>query len=326
MILKSKRILITGGTGSFGRAFVRHLLEGGAGVERLTVFSRDEQKHYEMGIEFPENSYPIRYVVGDVRDMERVNEAMHDTDIVVHAAAMKHVPVAEMNPIECVKTNILGAHNVAMAALSNNVERVVALSTDKAAMPTTIYGASKLGLEKVLQNADLGNRTKFSVVRYANVFGSSGSVVPFFLKRKAAGKFLPITDPEMTRFSITMKDGIELVLFALEHGWGGEIIAPIAPSYRIVDVANAIAPKLEHRTVGSRPGEKRHELLYTETEAPNTVKRGRFYIVCPANGRWNMKSYCEATGASPVDSVAECNSGTNSDWLSVDDIRRLVED
>ena len=266
-------VVITGGTGSFGRAFVSHLFGSGASPRLVTVVSRDEQKQHEMAMEMSPSKLPVRYRLGDVRDAARMLELTQGADVVVHAASMKHVPAAENNPMECVKTNILGSHNVASAALMNRVPRVVALSTDKAALPSAFYGASKLMLERLFLHADLAGETRFSVVRYANVFGTRGSVVPLFLKLRESGE-LPITDPQATRFSITLKESVALVMYAYEHGWGGEIVVPVAPSYRITDVARAIAPEARHRIIGLRPGEKTHELLVSQWEAPQTVRRG----------------------------------------------------
>jgi UDP-N-acetylglucosamine 4,6-dehydratase/5-epimerase len=318
-----KHVVVTGGTGSFGRAFVSHLLDGAEPPALVTVFSRDEQKQFEMAADLPEDAYPIRYALGDVRDEVRVNEVTRGAHIIVHAAAMKHVPAAERNPMECVKTNILGSQNVATAALQNAVSRVIALSTDKAASPSGFYGASKLCLEKLFLHADLEGSTRFSVVRFANVFGSKGSVVPAFLRCRASG-VLPITHPEMTRFSFTMRGAIDLVTFALTDGWGGEVIVPVVPSYRIVDVALAVAPEAGHRIIGIRPGEKLHELMFSRTDAPRTVRRGAFFVICPAIGRYGCDRYVEATGADRVSDDFEYDSHRNDQWLSVDDLRALL--
>ncbi len=322
--MNNKQILITGGTGSFGKAFVTYILKKFPEVSRIVIFSRDEQKQFEMANEFSPKQYPIKYLLGDVRDRERMMDVAEGIDFLVHSAAMKHVPAAEQNPMECVKTNILGSQNVIDAALRNNIKKVVALSTDKACSPLNVYGASKLTLEKLFLYANARSEAKFSVVRYANVFGSKGSVIPFFLKKKKEG-FLPITHPEMTRFSITMQEAIDLVMFALQKGWGGEVVVPISPSYRIIDVAEAVAPGIEQRVVGNRIGEKLHESMFTLHNAPNTVKFDKYYIICPEEGPWARDEYCSATGAEPVPGSFEYHSGNNTDWLSVADISRLIQ-
>lgn len=324
MSLNNKRVLITGGTGSFGKAFVAYLLKRYPDIAKIVIFSRDEQKQYEMAHEFSPKQYPIQYLLGDVRDYPRMLEVTKGMDIIIHSAAMKHVPAAEQNPRECIKTNILGSQNVIDAALANGVSTVVALSTDKAASPANLYGASKLCLEKLFVHANQPGGPRFSVVRYGNVFGSKGSVVPFFMKKKGDG-FLPITHPEMTRFSITMQDGIDLVMYALEKGWGGEIVLPIAPSYRILDVAAAVAPDIEHRHVGIRTGEKLHEIMFSLADAPNTVEIDKYYVICPAEAGWNRDEYCAKTGAKPVPDSFEYHSGYNEDWLSVAQIQSLIK-
>ena len=264
MDLNHKSILITGGTGSFGKTFTKLILERFPKVNRLVILSRDEQKHFQMAMDFPESKYPaLRYFIGDVRDQKRLKSAFEGIDIVIHAAAMKHVHIAEYNPMECVKTNILGAENVIEAALEANVKNVVALSTDKAAAPINLYGATKLASDKlfVAANNIKGKRDiKFSVVRYGNVMGSNGSVMPFFLKKKKEG-VLPITDSRMTRFNISLEDGCEMVFNAIDKAWGGEIFVPKIPSYKITDVAKAIAPEAKQEIVGIRPGEKLHEAV-----------------------------------------------------------------
>jgi UDP-N-acetylglucosamine 4,6-dehydratase len=324
MSLDYKSVLITGGTGSFGKAFVRYLLQKFPEISRIVIFSRDEQKQYEMANEFSSKQFPIQYFLGDVRDHTRLLEVTKGIDIIIHSAAMKHVPAAEHNPMECIKTNILGSQNVIDAALANGVASVVALSTDKAASPANLYGASKLCLEKLFVHANQANKTRFSVVRYGNVFGSNGSVVPFFLKKKADG-FLPITHPEMTRFSITMQDGIDLVMYAINNGWGGEVILPIAPSYRILDVAAAVAPDIEIRHVGIRSGEKLHEIMFSLADAPYTVERDKYYIICPTEGAWTRNEYCIKTGAKAVPELFEYHSGRNTQWLSVGEIGALID-
>lgn len=327
--LNGQSVLVTGGTGSFGRAFVQSILQHSPQVKRLVVVSRDEQKHHEMMTDLSPAEYPaLEYRLGDVRDKDRMIELFRDIDIVVHSAAMKHVPASEMNPMECVKTNIIGSQHVIDAAMANDVKIVVALSTDKASSPSNFYGASKLCLEKLFTYADSQKRDKdirFSVVRYANVFGSKGSVVPLFLKKKVQG-WLPVTHPEMTRFSITMDDALGLVYYAIANGWGGEIVLPISPSYKVGDVATAVAPEAEQRIIGSRPGEKMHETMFTDIDAPYTAKRDQYYIICPITGTasWNRYEYCKKTGAEPVADGFVYSSGTNTQWLSVTDLQKLL--
>ena len=326
-MLNNKQILITGGTGSFGRAFVRHVFEHYPDVRRIVIFSRDEQKQFSMSTEFSPKEYKVKYVLGDIRDKERLERVMKGTDIVIHAAAMKHVPAAEQNPMECVKTNILGAQNVVDAALDNQVKQVVALSTDKSANPINVYGASKLMLEKLFIFADsqkMDQDIKFSVVRYGNIFGSKGSVVPFFLKKKSEG-VLPITHSEMTRFSITLQESIDLVMFALENGWGGEIVIPKAPSYRILDVAKAVAPEAKHEVIGVRKGEKIDEILFSSFESYDTVETDNYYIICPNEGLWSRDQYIQKTNAVAVADGFEYDSKSNEDYLSVEDIKTLIK-
>lgn len=323
--MMGKHILVTGGAGSFGRAFVSDLLDGNHAPALVTVFSRDERKHYEMANKLPQHRNRLRFVIGDIRDPIRVDEVMAGVNFVVHAAAMKHVPAAEANPYECIRTNVDGARNLSISANRHGVERVVAISTDKAVAPSTVYGASKMAMERVLLQACAGGRTRFSVVRYANVFASGGSVVPFFLGQRATG-VLPITDPGMTRFSITMRQGIDLVHFALSKSRGGEIIVPIAPSYRVRDVAMAIAPDAEHRVIGARPGEKMHESMFSLMEAPFVVRHGKKYVIAPQAGPWTAADYCrDEKEARPIETRFEYQSGDNTDWLSVADICKLVK-
>ena len=259
MNLNNKSILITGGTGSFGKAFVKRVLSEWPKIERLVIYSRDEQKQFEMAQEYPLSKYPmIRFFIGDVRDYNRLNRALSEIDYVIHAAAMKHVHIAEYNPDECVKTNIGGAENLVRSCLSNGVKKVVALSTDKAAAPVNLYGATKLVSDKLFvaaNNIRGRNPITFSVVRYGNVMGSNGSVIPFFIKKRKEG-VLPITHTDMTRFTITLEDGVDMVLHALENAWGGEIFIPKIPSYKITDVATAIGPDCVQEVIGLRPGEK----------------------------------------------------------------------
>ncbi|URI06319.1 UDP-N-acetylglucosamine 4,6-dehydratase (inverting) [Aquincola tertiaricarbonis] len=326
-MLNDKSILITGGTGSFGKAFVKTVLERYPRVRRLVVFSRDELKQFEMGQQFPETTYrAMRYFIGDVRDPQRLLRAMEGIDIVVHAAALKQVPAAEYNPFECIKTNVLGAQNVIEACLDRGVQRVVALSTDKAAAPVNLYGATKLCSDKlfVAANGIKGTRDlRFSVVRYGNVMGSRGSVIPFFLQQRPSG-VLPITDPLMTRFNISLQDGVDMVLWAIEHASGGEILVPKIPSYRITDLAEAIAPECEQRVVGIRPGEKIHEEMITACDSPNTVDIGRYYAILPSGNGFDRDEYLRHHRATSVAPGFTYDSGANDDFLSVPQLRKLI--
>ena len=326
--LNSKRILLIGGTGSFGKEFTRIVLKRYPDIKRLVIYSRDELKQFEMALEFPSDEYSaICYFIGDVRDYSRVKRACENIDIIIHAAALKQVLVAERNPMECIKTNILGAQNVIEAALDSNVESVVALSTDKAAAPINLYGATKLCSDKlfVMANAIKDRNIKFSVVRYGNVMGSRGSVMPFFMKMKETGE-LPITDPEMTRFNISMKEGVELVLTALDKSWGGEIFIPKIPSYKITDVATAIDPNCIQTHVGIKPGEKLHEEMITESDSYSTVDIGKYYVILPQLMTYSKEDYMEKTGAQPVEPGFKYDSRTNKEWLTVDEIRRLIKE
>lgn len=325
--LNDKHILITGGTGSFGQAFVKAVVDRAPRIGRLAIFSRDELKQYEMAKKFPPETYPgIRYFIGDVRDGERLRRAMEGIDVVIHAAALKQIPTAEYNPFECIKTNVLGAQNVIEAALESSVKRVVALSTDKAAAPINLYGATKLCSDKLFVSANniRGRRDlRFSVVRYGNVMGSRGSVIPFFLDRRKTG-VLPITDPEMTRFNISLDEGVRMVLWALRNAKGGEIFVPKIPSYRIIDVASAVGPECEQRVVGIRPGEKIHEEMITESDSYNTVDREQYLAILPQGGNYTVDEYCSEFGATRVRPGYAYNSGTNPKFLSVEQLRRLI--
>lgn len=327
-MLNQKSILITGGTGSFGKAFVRTVLERYPDVRRVVVYSRDELKQYEMSQLFPLSKFPsIRYFIGDVRDEARLRRALEGIDVVVHAAALKQVPAAEYNPFECIKTNIMGAQNLIEASLDLGVKRVVALSTDKAAAPVNLYGATKLASDKlfVAANNIRGDRDiRFSVVRYGNVMGSRGSVIPFFLERRASG-VLPITDPRMTRFNISLQEGVDMVLWSIEHAWGGEILVPKIPSYTITDVATAIGPDCRQDIVGIRPGEKIHEEMITASDSTNTVDIGQYYAILPAGGAFTMEDYASKMGGTQVATGFSYDSGSNPDFLGVDDLRRLIE-
>lgn len=326
-MLKGKSILITGGTGSFGKEFTRTILTQYPEIERVVVFSRDELKQFEMAQEFPATKYPqIRYFIGDVRDAARLVRAMEGIDIVIHAAALKQVPAAEYNPFECIKTNIMGAQNVIEGCLSTQVKQVVALSTDKAAAPINLYGATKLCSDKlfVAANNMKGKRDlKLSVVRYGNVMGSRGSVVPFFLNKRSEG-VLPITDERMTRFNITLEDGVKLVLNALQIMWGGEIFVPKIPSYRITDVAQAIAPECQIEIVGIRPGEKLHEEMVTETDALTTVEMNDYFVILPSMPLWDVDAFIDEFDGERCLEGFCYNSGSNTDWLTVETLRSLI--
>lgn len=326
-MLSHKSILITGGTGSFGKAFVRTVLQRNPDIRRLVVFSRDELKQFEMAQEFPESEYPaLRYFIGDVRDADRLRRALEGIDVVIHAAALKQVPAAEYNPFECIKTNVLGAQNVIEACLDTDVRRVVALSTDKAAAPINLYGATKLCSDKLFTAANniKGQRDlRFSVVRYGNVMGSRGSVIPFFLERRKTG-VLPITDPAMTRFNISLQEGVDMVFWALENAMGGEIFVPKIPSYRITDVAKAIGPECEFPVIGIRPGEKIHEEMITASDSFNTVDLGRYFAILPSAGAHSVQQYCAISGGKPVAPGYAYDSGSNPDFLSVDQLQQLI--
>jgi len=320
-------ILVTGGTGSFGKAFVQTILDENPAINRLVIYSRDELKQFEMRQMYPIDKYPqIRFFIGDIRDGERFKRACEGIDTIIHAAALKQVPTAEYNPFECIKTNILGAQNVVEAALDMGIKSVVALSTDKAAAPINLYGATKLCSDKlfIAANNMKGNRDlRFSVVRYGNVMGSRGSVIPFFLKKRHEG-VLPITDTRMTRFNISLQDGVQMVLHAMKNAWGGEIFVPKIPSYRITDVAEAIGPDCEHKVVGIRPGEKIHEEMITAADSFTTVDLGKYYAILPQTPVWSLDEYMEKHQAKSVEPGFRYNSGTNEAWLSVEDIRSLI--
>ncbi|HWR83506.1 MAG TPA: UDP-N-acetylglucosamine 4,6-dehydratase (inverting) [Candidatus Deferrimicrobium sp.] len=327
-MLAGKSLLITGGTGSFGKKFIETILVRYPGVRRLVVLSRDELKQFEMSQTFPTSRFPqLRYFVGDVRDKERLFRAMEGIDIVVHAAALKQVPTCEYNPFEAVKTNIIGAQNVIEASIDRGVQKVVALSTDKAAAPINLYGATKLCSDKLFVSANnyKGNHNiALSVVRYGNVMGSRGSVVPFFLWKRQEG-VIPITDPRMTRFNVTLEEGVNLVLYALGHMWGGEIFVPKIPSYRITDLAEAVAPGCRQVIVGIRPGEKLHEEMITETDALNTIEFENYYVITPSMPLWDTSEFARVFNGKACPDGFRYSSGTNPQWLDVTQLRELIK-
>ena len=327
-MLSNKSILITGGTGSLGKELVKTILERWPDVKRLVVYSRDEQKQFLMAQDYPDHEYPaIRYFIGDVRDYERLKRAMNGIDCVIHAAAMKHVHIAEYNPDECVKTNIGGAENVIRACLETNVTQVVALSTDKACAPINLYGATKLTSDKLFIAANNIKGTKniaFSVVRYGNVMGSNGSVIPFFLKKRHEG-FLPVTDTSMTRFNISLEEGVDMVLHALETAWGGELFVPKIPSYRITDVAEAVAPNCPIKVTGIRPGEKIHEEMITSSDAFSTYDLGKYYVILPQVPAFDLADYIEQFGAKKVPIGFNYTSNDNKDWDTVAGLREKIK-
>ena len=326
-----KSILITGGTGSFGKRFISRLLTEHPNIERIVIYSRDELKQFEMAQNFSTEEYPqLRYFIGDVRDKDRFQRALEGIDTVIHAAALKQVPTAEYNPFECIKTNVMGAQNIIEAVLDSDVKRVVALSTDKAAAPVNLYGATKLCSDKlfIAANNMIGHRDlSFSVVRYGNVMGSRGSVIPFFMNRRESGT-LPITDASMTRFNISLDEGVDMVFYAVEHAIGGEIFVPKIPSYRITDVATAIAPSCQQEIVGIRPGEKIHEEMITSSDSPNTIEADRYYVIVPSQMgiafNDTMDRYRSHYSATSVADGFCYSSGDNTDWLTVEQLRELI--
>lgn len=325
--LNGKSVLITGGTGSFGKEFTKTIFDRWPKIKRLVIYSRDEQKQYNMALDYPETKYPaIRYFIGDVRDYTRLKRAFEGIDYVIHAAAMKHVHIAEYNPDECVKTNINGAENVIRAALETNVSNVVALSTDKACAPINLYGATKLASDKLFIAANNVKGEKdivFSVVRYGNVMGSNGSVIPFFLRKKEEG-VIPITDPNMTRFNISLQDGVQMVMHALEVAWGGELFVPKIPSYKITEVAKAIGPNCKHEIIGIRPGEKVHEEMITSSDAFSTYDLGKYYVILPQVTTWSLEDYKKKFNAVKVPEGFNYSSGENTEWVDAEALRKLI--
>jgi UDP-N-acetylglucosamine 4,6-dehydratase len=325
----TSRILITGGTGSFGKAFIGEILSRFPTIERLVVYSRDELKQWELHQQYPETRFPqLRCFIGDVRDRDRLRRALEGIDTVVHAAALKQVPAAEYNPIEFINTNVLGAENVVQACLDTDVKRVVALSTDKAAAPINLYGATKLCSDKlfIAANNIKGSRDlRFSVVRYGNVMGSRGSVIPFFLAKANTG-ILPITDPAMTRFNISLSEGVDMVLWALENALGGELFVPKIPSYRITDVAEAIGPSCEKPIIGIRPGEKIHEEMITASDSFTTIDLGPYYAILPSDGQVQQRYQESGIHRIAVPTGFAYNSGSNSEFLNVKQLRSLIRE
>lgn len=328
-MLNGKVVLVTGGTGSFGQKFVETVLSRYT-PRKLIVFSRDELKQFEMRQRFPADRYPsLRFFLGDVRDRERLYRALDEVNIVVHAAAIKQVPAAEYNPLEAIKTNVLGAANIIDAAIDRNVDRVIALSTDKAANPINLYGATKLCSDKlfVAGNAYSGShQTRFSVVRYGNVVGSRGSVIPFFLKMRKTG-ILPITDPRMTRFWITLEQGVDFVLANLGRMIGGEIFVPKIPSMNVMDLARALAPECQMKIVGIRPGEKLHEVMVPEDDALHTVEYETYFGILPSSREWSIDHYVKAKvkGGQLCPDGFRYSSDTNSHWLTREELRKMTD-
>jgi UDP-N-acetylglucosamine 4,6-dehydratase/5-epimerase len=330
MKLDGQSILITGGTGSFGQCFVQHVLTH-HNPKRLVVFSRDELKQFEMAQQFPESKYPcLRYFVGDVRDRHRMMRALAGVEIVVHAAAMKHITAAEYNPTECIATNVMGAENVIDAAIENDVQRVVALSTDKAANPINLYGATKLCSDKLFvaaNNLAGKHKTRFAVVRYGNVVGSRGSVIPLFKRLVAEGrKTLPVTHPDMTRFVITLDQGVAFVLNALKEMLGGEVFVPKLPSMKVIDLVSLLVPGGGHEVIGIRAGEKLHEVMIPGEESRNCIDMGNHYVLQPAHHWWNVTDFLERVKerGKPIDVAFEYASNTNDWWVSSDELKALV--
>tara|TARA_B100001250_G_scaffold74171_1_gene60599 strand:+ start:3182 stop:4198 length:1017 start_codon:yes stop_codon:yes gene_type:complete len=330
-VFKNKTILVTGGTGSFGRSFIHTILANGS-PKKVIIYSRDELKQYEMQTDLKFHKYQkkLRYFIGDVRDKNRLKTALDGVDIVIHAAALKQVPAAEYNPFEAIKTNVHGAQNLIESCLDSNVDKVIALSTDKAAAPINLYGASKLVSDKLFVSANLykgSQETKFSVVRYGNVMGSRGSVIPAFLKMRKQ-KLLTITDPEMTRFNITLNDGVSFVINCLEFMVGGEIFVPKIPSYRIMDVAKAIDPKIKTKVIGIRPGEKLHEEMITLSDSYRTLEFKNHFVILPSTKLWDEEKY-RAKNKKDIGifnkKAFSYNSQNNKWFLSVQEIQNLIK-
>ncbi len=326
-MLNDKSILITGGTGSFGKMFTQKILNEYPNVKRLVIYSRDELKQYEMAQIFAVKEFPqIRFFIGDVRDSDRMKRACEGIDVIIHAAALKQVPTAEYNPDECIKTNIHGAQNVVSAALDTKVKIVIALSTDKAAAPINLYGASKLVSDKLFiaaNNVKGGRDLRFSVVRYGNVMGSRGSVIPFFREIAKSGVKIPITHKDMTRFNISLEEGVDMVFWAIEHALGREIFVPKLPSYKIETVAKAISPHSEIEYVGIRAGEKLHEEMITNSDSHNTIEFGKYFAILPSDV--NKKQYLSHFGAQEVPTGFSYSSGENNNWETVETMREKIK-
>lgn len=328
-MLDDKVLLITGGTGSFGKKFIETILDRYPDVKKIVIFSRDELKQSDLRMKYPPADFPqLRFLIGDVRDKDRVKRACEGVDVIIHAAAIKQVDTAEYNPTECIRTNIDGAENVIHAALECGVKDVVALSTDKACAPINLYGATKLVSDKLFTAANniRGSKdVRFSVVRYGNVMGSRGSVIPFFMKKKSEG-ILPITHEKMTRFNISLQDGVNMVMYAIEHHLGGEIFVPKIPSYRILDIAEAIAPNCELKIVGIRPGEKLHEEMITDTDSLHTIDLGKYYAILPSvSYSYTEAEFLNHHKAEKVPFGFKYNSETNSDWETVESLRENID-
>ena len=324
--MKYKSFLITGGTGSFGKAFVKHLIRTNKNIKRLVIFSRDEWKQSEMAKEYPSHKFPfLRFFLGDVRDYERLKRAVKDVEVIIHAAALKQVPAAEYNPIEFIKTNIIGAQNIIEASVEQNIKKVVALSTDKAAAPINLYGATKLCSDKLFIAANnYSGRNIFSICRYGNVMGTRGSVIPLFLQQKKDG-MITITDKKMTRFNITLNESIDLVLYAIKNSLGSEIFVPKIPSYRIMDLVKAIDNKCKIKMTGRRPGEKIHEEMITVDDSYNTIENAKYYIILPSLNDVKIKKYLKFYKAKKIDNVFSYNSESNKKFLKIEEIKKLIK-
>ena len=326
LMIKYNSILVTGGTGSFGKEFIKRLIKSKTKLKRLVVFSRDEWKQNEMAKNYPTSRYPfIRYFLGDVRDYERLKRAFKDIDLIIHAAALKQVPAAEYNPIEFIKTNIIGAQNIIEASMEQNVKKVIALSTDKAAAPLNLYGATKLCSDKLFIAANnYSGKNIFSICRYGNVMGTRGSVIPLFLDQVKNGK-ITITDKKMTRFNITLNESIDLVLYAVKNSLGREIFVPKIPSYRITDLAKSISDKCKIEVIGIRAGEKVHEEMITFNDSFNTIENSKYYIILPSLNEQQKKKYLKYYKAKKINKPFSYNSETNSKFLSIKELKNLIQ-
>ncbi len=324
---KLEKVLITGATGSFGKALIKNILDSEINLKRLVIYSRDELKQWELQQKYPEDKYPqLRFFLGDIRDKERIKMALHNIDTVIHAAALKQVPAAEYNPMEFIKTNVLGAENLVSACLDSNVKDLIALSTDKACSPINLYGATKLCSDKlfIAANNIRGHRDlKFSIVRYGNVFGSRGSVIPYFLEKAKVGT-IPITDKNMTRFNILLDDAIEMVKWALENSLGGEIFVPKLKSYRIMDLAEAVGPNCKKEFIGIRPGEKIHEKMISQADNQSTISLKNYYAILPPDGELEEKYKKLKIEFTKNNERFSYSSGNNDSFLNVEEIRQLI--